>query len=216
MNERIQKLRDASVSTQPVISLERAQIETEIYKRYQGQVSAPVLRGLFFKELMERKVLYIGEGELIVGEKGEHPQAAPTFPELCCHTLEDMKVMDQRELISFKVKEDYFDIQENTIIPYWNARSTRTRILNEMTDEWKDAYMAGIFTEFMEQRGPGHTVGSDDIYARGFNDRIAQIDKELHNLDYLTDLEAPHKAEQLKGMRMAAEAIIALGRRYSD
>ena len=85
-----------------------------------------------------------------------------------------------------------------------------------MTDEWKDAYMAGIFTEFMEQRGPGHTVGSDDIYARGFNDRIAQIDKELHNLDYLTDLEAPHKAEQLKGMRMAAEAIIALGRRYSD
>ncbi|HPX93323.1 MAG TPA: glycyl radical protein [Bacillota bacterium] len=216
MNERIQKLRDVSVSTQPVISMERAQIETEVYKKYQGQVSAPVLRALFLKELMEKKVLYLGEDELIVGEKGEHPQAAPTFPELCCHTLEDMEVMDRRELISFKVKEDYFAIQEKTIIPYWDARSTRTIILNKMTEEWKDAYRAGIFTEFMEQRGPGHTVGADDIYARGFNDRIAQIDRELQNLDYLTDPEAPRKAEQLKGMRIACEAIIALGRRYSD
>ena len=216
MNERIQKLREVSVSTQPVISMERAQIETEVYKKYQGQVSAPVLRALFFKELMESKVLYIGEGELIVGEKGEHPQAAPTFPELCCHTLEDMEVMDRRELISFEVKEEYFGIQENTIIPYWDARSTRTKILDRMTDEWKDAYRAGIFTEFMEQRGPGHTVGSGEIYARGFNDRIAQIDKELQNLDYLTDQEALHKAEELKGMRIAAKASIALGRRYSD
>ena len=215
MNERIQKLREVSVSTQPVISMERALIETEVYKKYQGQVSAPVLRALFFKELMERKALYIGEGELIVGEKGEYPQAAPTFPELCCHSLEDMEVMDQRELISFKVEDEYFAIQEKTIIPYWDARSTRTKILGRMTDAWKDAYQAGIFTEFMEQRGPGHTVGSDDIYARGFNDRIAQIDKELQDLDYLNDQEAPHKAEQLKGMRIAAEAIIALGRRYS-
>ena len=216
MNERIQKLRDVSVSTQPVISIERAQIETDVYKKYQGKVSTPVLRGLFLKELMEKKKLYIGDGELIVGEKGEHPQSAPTFPELCCHTLEDMQVMDQRELISFKVKDEYFEIQEKTIIPYWDDRSTRTKILDKMTDEWKDAYMAGIFTEFMEQRGPGHTVGSTEIYSRGFNDRIAQIDKELENLDFAKDLEAPQKAEQLKGMRIAAEAIITLGRRYSE
>lgn len=216
MNERIQKLREHSVSTQPVISLERAQIETDVYKTYLGRVSTPVLRALFFKELMAKKALYIGEGELIVGEKGEHPQAAPTFPELCCHSLDDMRVMDQRELISFKVKEDYLHIQENTIIPYWEARSTRSKILNKMTDAWKDAYEAGIFTEFMEQRGPGHTVGSDDIYARGFNDRIVQIDRELNSLNYLTDPEAAAKAEQLKAMRLAAEAIIILGKRYSE
>ena len=155
MNERIQKLREESVSTQPVISMERAIIETDVYKKYQGQVSVPVLRALFFKELMENKELYIGDGELIVGEKGEHPQAAPTFPELCCHSLEDMRVMDQRDLISFKVKDEYFDIQEKTILPFWENRSTRSKILSLMTDEWKDAYGAGIFTEFMEQRGPG-------------------------------------------------------------
>ncbi len=216
MNERTKKLREESVSTQPVISIERALIETDVYKKYLGQVSVPVLRALFFKELMEKKKLHLGEGELIVGEKGEGPQSAPTFPELCCHTLEDLEVMDKRELISFKVKDEYFKIQEDTFIPFWENRSTRTKILSLMTDEWKEAYAAGIFTEFMEQRGPGHTVGSNEIYSRGFNDRIAQIDQELENLDYANDLEASHKAEQLKAMRIASEAIISLGRRYSE
>ncbi|NLB10139.1 MAG: glycyl radical protein [Clostridiaceae bacterium] len=216
MNERTKKLREESVSTQPVISIERALIETDVYKKYLGQVSVPVLRALFFKELMEKKKLHLGEGELIVGEKGERPQSAPTFPELCCHTLEDLEVMDKRELISFKVEDEYFKIQEDTFIPFWENRSTRTKILSLMTDEWKDAYAAGIFTEFMEQRGPGHTVGSNEIYSRGFNDRIAQIDQELENLDYANDLEASHKAEQLKAMRIASEAIISLGRRYSE
>lgn len=216
MNERTKKLREESVSTQPVISIERALIETDVYKKYLGQVSVPVLRALFFKELMEKKKLHLGEGELIVGEKGEGPQSAPTFPELCCHTLEDLEVMDKRELISFKVKDEYFKIQEDTFIPFWENRSTRTKILSLMTDEWKEAYAAGIFTEFMEQRGPGHTVGSNEIYSRGFNDRIAQIDQELENLDYANDLEAAHKAEQLKAMRIASEAIISLGRRYSE
>ena len=43
----------------------------------------------------------------------------------------------------------------------------RELILNEMTDEWKAAYEAGIFTEFMEQRAPGHTVLDDKIYRKG-------------------------------------------------
>lgn len=216
MNERTKKLREESVSTQPVISIERALIETDVYKKYLGQVSVPVLRALFFKELMEKKKLHLGEGELIVGEKGEKPQSAPTFPELCCHTLEDLEVMNKRDLISFKVEDEYFKVQEETFIPFWENRSTRTKILSLMTDEWKDCYAAGIFTEFMEQRGPGHTVGSDEIYVRGFNDRIAQIDEELEKLDYTNDLEAAHKAEQLKAMRIACEAIITLGRRYSE
>ena len=61
----------------------------------------------------QNKTLYIGEGELIVGEKGSAPQSAPTFPELCCHTLEDMHVMNDREIISFSVTEDDLKLQEN-------------------------------------------------------------------------------------------------------
>ncbi len=52
----------------------------------------------------------------------------------------------------------------------------RELILNEMTDEWKAAYEAGIFTEFMEQRAPGHTVLDDKIYHKGMLDFQAEIE----------------------------------------
>lgn len=128
----------------------------------------PELRAQVLYDYFATKTLYIGDGELIVGEKGDSPHGAPTFPELCCHTLEDMHVMNDRELISFSVKEEDYGYQEREIIPFWEKRSTRSKILANMSDQWKDCYAAGIFTEFMEQRGPGHTVGSFKLYEKGF------------------------------------------------
>ena len=105
MNERIQKLRQESVTTVPTLSIERALLVTEAYKKYQGKVSIPVLRALTFKYLCEHKTVVILDGELIVGERGPKPQAAPTYPELCCHTVEDFEVMDTRDKIFFRVEE---------------------------------------------------------------------------------------------------------------
>ena len=158
MNERIQRLRRQSTETQPHIDMERAVLETEAYQMYEGKVSVPELRALTLKHIFSHKTLYIGDGELIVGEKGASPQAAPTFPELCCHTLEDMHNMNDRKVVNFTVTEADLKTQEETVIPYWTGRSMRERILGSMTGEWKEAYAAGIFTEFMEQRGPCGTV----------------------------------------------------------
>lgn len=216
MNERVRKLRRVSVDTQPRISIERARIETETYKKYEGTMSVPELRATALYEYMRQRKLYIGEGELIVGEKSEGPQVAPTFPELCCHTLEDMHIMNDRELISFKVDEAALDYQRDTVIPFWKERSMRARLLGAMTDEWKEAYAAGIFTEFMEQRGPGHTVGSNKIYEKGFLDYQADIDAALAALDYMNDPTASQRAEELRAMRIACDAIMVMGSRYAE
>ena len=69
MNERIQALREKSVNTQPHIDLERAKSETETYKKYEGEMSIPELRAQVLYDYFSTKTLYIGEGELIVGEK---------------------------------------------------------------------------------------------------------------------------------------------------
>lgn len=97
-----------------------------------------------------------------------------------------MKVMNDRDLISFKVSEEDFELQKKKIIPYWKERSIRSRILRSMSEKWKDCYAAGIFTEFMEQRGPGHTVGSGKIYEKGFTDYKKDIAHELKKLDFYT------------------------------
>ena len=139
MNERIQKLRELSVTTPVHIDLERARIETDFYRKNDGKYSIPVMRAMVLKEYFSKKTLYLGDGELIVGEKGKDPQASPTFPELCCHSKEDMVVMSERDLVSFHTTEEDREIQEKEIIPYWSGRSMREKILAAMTPEWKTA-----------------------------------------------------------------------------
>jgi len=215
MNERIRSLRRESVTTEPKLCIERAALVTEAYKEHEGSVSIPELRALAFKNIMEKKTLWIGNGDLVVGEKGSAPQSAPSFPEICCHTIEDMQVMNERDLIFFRVKPEDFEIQEETIIPYWKQRALRERLLAAMTPEWKECYAAGIFTEFMEQRGPGHTVGSRSIYHKGFLDYKLEIQEVIAKLDYKCDPDAVSKREELTAMSICCDAIIALGQRYA-
>ena len=213
---RVQALREQSEGTPPRLSLERAILVTEAYEQFEGQLSIPQLRAQTLLHIMTHKKLCINPGELIVGEKGDGPQTAPTFPELICHSIEDMRIMDARELISFKVAPQDFELQEQRIQPFWEKRCMRKKIMGAVSQQWKDCYTAGIFTEFLEQRGPGHTVGSEVIYNKGFLDFKEQIAQALAALDYANDLEALAKAEQLRAMEIACDAIITLGRRYAS
>lgn len=213
---RTKKLREASVTTKPHISIERAVLFTEAYKKYEGSVEMPVLRALSFKHFMENRTLCINDGELIVGEKGDSAQGAPTYPEICCHTIEDMNVMNDRDIVDFSVTEEDKKIQEEIIIPFWEKRQTRRKIVNAMAPEWKNAYEAGMFTEFMEQRAPGHTVCGDVIYKKGFADLKKDIEKELENLDFLNDKEAYDKKADLEAMAIACDAMIIFGKRYAE
>ncbi len=216
MNDRIRKLRRQSVEATASIDMERAKIITDTYKEMYGKISAPELRALCLKNYFSGKTLYIGEGELIVGEKGAKPLAAPTFPELCCHSMDDLKLLNERELIRFSAAEQDFAFQKNEVIPYWGERCIRSKILTHMTKEWKECYEAGVFTEFMEQRGPGHTVGSGRLYEKGFLDYKDEIRQELEKLDYINDPEAMDKEAELKAMDIACDAIMILAARYAE
>ncbi len=215
MTERVERLRQISLDTRPSLSSERAELMTEFY-RQASAAPLPVLRAQSFVHLMSGKAICIAPGELIVGERGPRPKATPTYPELCCHTLQDLDILDTREKISFSVSPEARDAYRDTVIPFWRERSMRHRIFEQMTDEWKAAYEAGVFTEFMEQRAPGHTVADDKIYRKGMLDFQADIDRELAALDFLNDLEAYDKQQQLKGMRIAADAVVIFARRHAE
>jgi len=214
--ERIRRLRQISAEdSTPSISMERAVLLTEAYKRYEGKHAPPVLRGLAFQYIMERRSLYLERGALIVGEKGHKPWAAPTFPELCCHTLEDFQNMNDRKNVFFKVSEEDREIQRDIIIPYWKDRAMMTKINALLSEEWHSLFHAGMFTEFLMQRGPGHTVADGKIYQKGYLDFIADIDQELASLDFLGDPLALDKREELIGMRLVCEGMITFGKRYA-
>jgi trans-4-hydroxy-L-proline dehydratase len=217
MNERVAKLRQQSIEARPNISSERAELMTAFYQSdVPMRESVPVCRALAFKHLMENKTICINEGELIVGEKGPAPKATPTYPELCCHSLQDLQILNDREKIPFAVSEEVREVYREKIIPFWSGKTMRDRIFRSMDASWLAAYEAGVFTEFMEQRSPGHTVLDDKIYRKGMLDFRRDIQRSLDSLDYLNDPHAHDKAEELKAMLICADTVIRFAQRHAE
>ena len=215
MNERVARLRQLSLDTKPWLSIERAALLTEFYSHAEAD-STPVLRAKAFRYLMERKTVFIGDGELIVGERGPAPKGTPTFPELCCHTVQDFEILNTREKISYDVSGEALRIQRDEVIPQWAGRSMRDRMFREMTPAWKEAYEAGIFTEFMEQRSPGHTVLGDVIYRKGLLDLKADVQQALAALDFLADPAAYDRQQELLAMSICLDAAIRFAERHAE
>lgn len=216
MNERIQRLRKQTVETEPSLSIERALHETAFYQENYGKYSIPVLRALNFLDHCKKKTIYIGADELIVGERGPKPKAVPTFPELTCHSVEDFHVLNTREQQRYSISQEDIDTYEREVIPYWQGRTVRERIFGYVPNEWQTAYEAGLFTEFMEQRAPGHTALDGQIYRKGMLDFKAQIAAEIEKLDYLNDPEATDKFEELKAMDISCDAVILFAERHAE
>lgn len=216
MNDRIKRLRKESFEAEPSLSIERALIETAFYKENYGKYPIPVLRAMNFYEICKKKTIYIGEGELIVGERGPKPKAVPTFPELTCHSVEDLHVLNTRELQRYTISQEDIDTYEREVIPYWKGRTQRERIFGHVPHEWRAAYEAGLFTEFMEQRAPGHTAMDGKMYKTGLLDVKARIEGELAKLDFLNDPEATDKQEELQGMAISCDAAILFAERHAD
>ena len=216
MNRRIEKLRQESLETIPAISAERARLVTEFYRNNLGKYSTPVLRALTFKHLCEKKAIYIGEDELIVGERGPAPKVVPTFPELTCHSVADLEALDSRPMTRYKVTADTIASYRDEIIPYWQGRTMRERVFSLVPEDWKAAYEAGLFTEFMEQRAPGHTTLDGTIYRQGMMDFKSEINRHLAELDYMNDPEAAQKAENLSAMAIACDAAVIFAERHAD
>ena len=216
MTPRVAKMRQESFEAQPCISVERALLVTRFYREHYGKYSNPVFRAYNFKNLCQKKTVYIGPNELIVGERGPFPKAVSTFPELTCHSVEDLKILNSREMTRYRVSDDDIATYQKEVIPYWRGRSMRERVFSQVPSVWQSAYAAGMFTEFMEQRAPGHTALDDLIYHNGMLDFKAQIAESLATLDYLNEPEAADKAEELKAMDISCDAAIIFAERHAE
>ncbi|MCK9219824.1 MAG: glycyl radical protein [Bacteroidales bacterium] len=217
MTDRIKKLRKQSLDAVNCINPERALLVTDFYSTgIDREVSVPVMRALSFEYILKNKHICINEGELIVGERGPAPKAVSTYPEINLHSLEDLEILNSRKKVSFKVDQTTKEIYRDKIIPFWQGRSNRDRIMRTLPEEWRQAYKAGIFTEFMEQRAPGHTVAGNKIYHKGMLDIIQDVERSKASLDWINDPHAYEKNEELKAMEITARAVILYAERHAE
>ena len=216
MNDRVKRLHQQSIDTPTTLTIERALIETAFYKENYGKMPNCILRAKNFYEICKKKTIYIGADELIVGERGPVPKAVPTFPELTCHSVEDLHTLDTRELQPYHISQEDIDTYAREVIPYWEGRTQRERIFSHVSKEWEEAYHAGVFTEFMEQRAGGHTAMDGKMYRRGLLDVKALIAKTLAELDFINDPEATDKQQELQAMDISCDAAILFAERHAE
>ena len=216
MNDRVKRLHQQSIDTPTTLTIERALIETAFYKENYGKMPNSILRAKNFYEICKKKTIYIGADELIVGERGPVPKAVPTFPELTCHSVEDLHTLDTRELQPYHISQEDIDTYAREVIPYWEGRTQRERIFSHVSKEWEEAYHAGVFTEFMEQRAGGHTAMDGKMYRRGLLDVKALIAKTLAELDFINDPEATDKQQELQAMDISCDAAILFAERHAE
>jgi formate C-acetyltransferase len=215
MNPRVQRLRQRSLDTQPSVSIERAVLLTEFYRENVGRYPQVTLRARAFHHLCAYKTIHLGDDELIVGERGPQPKATPTYPEITCHSAEDLRILNRRPMTSYRVDPSDIEVYEREVIPFWEGRSLRDRIFELLPEEWHQAFSAGIFTEFMEQRAPGHTSGDGKIFTKGLLDFKAEISAAIDALDIAADSDALEKRDQLEAMDIAADATILFAQRHA-
>lgn len=216
MNERVLKLRQASFDAVPTISTERAVLITKYYQDNIGKYSVPVMRAKAFEYLYTNQTIFIGEGELIVAERGPYPKAVSTYPELTCHSEEDIRILGSRKMTSYRTTDEDMKTYREQVIPFWRGRTMRDKLFAGLSQRWRDAYGSGLFTEFMEQRAPGHTTFDGKFYTKGLAGFKKDIADTLAALDFIHDKDATPKREELKAMTIACDAVITFAKRHAD
>ena len=133
----------------------------------------PVLRARAFLDLCRHKTVWLGHGELIVGERGPSPRPCPpsrsspaTAWRTCASSTPGPNQLPRGS-------EHARDLRTGDH-PLLAGPHLRDQIFR-VPPEWHEAYEAGLFTEFMEQRAPGHTVLDGKIYGKGMLDFKADI-----------------------------------------
>lgn len=216
LTERIEELRLKSREAEVWIDPERAVIYTRFYKEHDGKYSIPVMRAKAFYEYMTKKELYLGEGELIVGERGQKPKLIPTYPEIACHSVADLDELHTNESLPYRVSHKCCEIYEKEVIPYWRGRAIRDKMFDRLDQDWQNIYKAGLITETMEQRVPGSMALDDRMYRIGLMKATEEIKQAIDKLDFMNDFEAAEKREQLLAMAITCDAMIVYSARYAE
>lgn len=216
MSKRIEELRDALLSSEPTLSVERAVIATEAYQKYEAE---PVLirRAKVFKEVVTRMEITILPNELVVGHQAGGMRKVALFPEYSCDWLE-------KEIDSFEKRQgDRFYISENDkvelrkLLKYWKGKSLKDRAFAMIPKDVLEALDSKVFINPNDLfAGVGHVIiDYEKVLSKGFNGIIEDIKEQRKKMD-LTEPDDFKKDIFLQAAEIVCEAGKIFAKRHAE
>ncbi|MDK2822018.1 MAG: hypothetical protein PWQ67_2686 [Clostridia bacterium] len=183
---RINKLKRKVVSTPKAICAERAFLVTESYKETEGEPMI-IRRAKAFQKVLNEMSIYIGEGELIVGNHASSCNKVPVFPETGALWVEEqLDSFTKRSLNRYLITEKEKDILKK-ILPYWKGKTVleiAPKLLPEETKAVFEQVYPVISPTLFLRNGVGHLVPNYKVVLEnGFEGIKSEVIEKLNNLD---------------------------------
>ncbi len=96
MNDRVREFRQESFLAKPSVSRNARDLDGCLQTAGMARSRFPFCRATAFKGALRAQNNLSRSAEKIVGERGPKPKACPTYPELTCHSLEDLEILRTR------------------------------------------------------------------------------------------------------------------------
>jgi formate C-acetyltransferase len=189
ISERIAKLKSNVLSARSTICTERAGFYTEVYKEFDG---SPVIlkRAYALEKTLKKMTIFIGEGELIVGNQSSKLRAAPIFPEyVISWIINELDEFDKRSGDAFFITEDQKN-ELKEICRWWEGKTLIEKGYSLMSTLNREIHDSGII------RAEGNLTSGDAHIAVNF-EKILTIGLE----GYLQSIELMQKTLNEKDVR---------------
>jgi formate C-acetyltransferase len=214
ISERIARLKEMTLSSLSTICTERARIYTKVY---QENENTPVIlkRAYALEKTLKEMTIFIGEGELIVGNQSSRLRAAPIFPEyVTAWIIEELDEFDKRPGDAFHVTEEQKrELRE--ICSLWKGKTLFERGNSLMSPLNKDIHDSGIIrAEGNLTSGDAHiAVNFEKILSTGLAGYLMETEAAQAELDP-SDAEFSKKQDFYRAIKTGIKAFQAFIRRY--
>ena len=158
LTKRTQTIKDSLFAQPRKVTMERARMYMESYKKTEGEV--PIIRrAKALQHVLENHKIIFDENDLLVGNRTDSPRAGVVSPEMSPYWIMD-------ELDAFPIRQqDRFDISEEdktyyreVLYPFWRKRSLNDWYSRHLESEVVEAQKTKIFAVAQTDKGQGHII----------------------------------------------------------
>ncbi len=179
MTARIERLKAAMFASPREISLERALLYTASHQQTEGEPTI-LRRAKATAYILDHVEISIRVDELIAGNRTVKPRAGIVSPEMDPYwLLKELEQFPTRPQDRFEIANEDKQIYREQLFPYWEKRSMKDFINEQMTDEVKTAVKTQIFSINQTDKGQGHIIID---YPRLLENGLGQLVDEMRSL----------------------------------
>lgn len=176
---RIDFLKEKLFEKKREISLERALLYTESYKRTEGEESI-IRRAKAAEYCLDNVKISIREKELIAGNRTVNPRSGIISPEMDPYWIyKELDTIYDRPQDKFYISKKDKEIYKNILYPYWVGKSLKDKVNNRLEEDVKIPVKENIFKLNQTDKGQGHIIMDfEKVLNIGISGLISEIEEK--------------------------------------